>query len=51
MARIDDRIAKLKIDAFKAQIEGIRAERARLKAERTFSREQVEASMKTQRPV
>ncbi|CAN5344775.1 HlyD family secretion protein [soil metagenome] len=48
VARIDDRIAKLKIDAFKAQIEGIRSERARLKAERTFSREQVEASMRTQ---
>ena len=48
VARIDDRIAKLKIDAFKAQIEGIRSERARLKAERTFSREQVDASMKTQ---
>lgn len=48
VARIDDRIAKLKIDAFKAQIEGIRSERARLKAERTFSREQIDASMKTQ---
>ena len=48
VARIDDRIAKLKIDAFKAQIEGIRSERARLKAERTFSRELVEAAMKTQ---
>lgn len=48
VARIDDRIAKLKIDGFKAQIEGIRSERARLKAERTFSREQIEASMKTQ---
>ncbi|MCW5733029.1 MAG: HlyD family secretion protein [Enhydrobacter sp.] len=48
VARIDDRIAKLKVDAFKAQIEGIRSERARLKAERTFSREQIEAAMKTQ---
>jgi membrane fusion protein (multidrug efflux system) len=48
VARIDDRIARLKVDAFKAQIEGIRSERTRLKAERTFSREQVEASMKTQ---
>jgi membrane fusion protein (multidrug efflux system) len=47
VARIDDRIAKLKVDAFKAQIEGIRSERSRLKAERTFNREQVEASMKT----
>ena len=43
MVKIDDRIAKLKVDAFKAQIEGVRAERARLKAERTFSREQVES--------
>jgi membrane fusion protein (multidrug efflux system) len=48
VARIDDRIAKLKVDALKAQIEGIRAERTRLKAERTFSREQIEASMRTQ---
>jgi membrane fusion protein (multidrug efflux system) len=48
VARIDDRIAKLKVDGFKAQIEGIRSERARLKAERTFSREQIDASMKTQ---
>lgn len=48
VARIDDRIAKLKIDAFKAQIEGIRSERARLKAERTLSREQIDASMRTQ---
>ena len=47
VVRIDDRIAKLKVDAFKAQIEGIRAERTRLKAERTFSREQVETSIKT----
>jgi membrane fusion protein (multidrug efflux system) len=48
VARIDDRIAKLKVDGLKAQIEGIRAERTRLKAERTLSREQVDASMKTQ---
>jgi len=44
---IDDRIARLRVDALKAQIEGIRAERTRLKAERTFSREQVETSIKT----
>lgn len=48
VARIDDRIARLKIDAFKAQIEGIRAERTRLKAERASTREQIEASMRTQ---
>jgi len=48
VAKIDDRIAKLKVDALKAQIEGIRVERSRLKAERTFSREQVEAAVKTQ---
>jgi len=48
VARIDDRIAKLKVDALKAQIEGVRAERTRLKAERTFSREQIQAAMRTQ---
>lgn len=48
VVRIDDRVAKLKVDALKAQIEGIRVERARLKAERTFSREQVDAAMRTQ---
>ena len=47
VVRIDDRVAKLKVDALKAQIEGIRAERTRLKAERIFSREQVETSIKT----
>ena len=47
VARIDDRIAKLKVDSLKAQIEGVRAERTRLKAERSFTREQVESSIKT----
>ena len=47
VVRIDDRIAKLRVDALKAQIEGIRSERARLKAERAFSREQVETAIKT----
>jgi membrane fusion protein (multidrug efflux system) len=47
VVKIDDRTAKLKVDALKAQIEGIRTERSRLKAERTFSREQVETSIKT----
>ena len=39
VVRIDDRIAKLKIDSLKAQIEGVRAERTRLKAERTLEPE------------
>ena len=47
VVKIDDRTAKLKVEAFKAQIEGIRTERSRLKAERTFTREQVETSVKT----
>jgi membrane fusion protein (multidrug efflux system) len=47
VVRIDDRASKLKVDAFMAQIEGIRTERSRLKAERTFTREQVETSVKT----
>lgn len=47
VVKIDDRASKLKVDAFKAQIEGIRTERSRLKAERTFTREQVETSVKT----
>jgi len=47
VVKIDDRIAKLKIDSLKAQIEGVRAERTRLKAERSFTREQVETSIKT----
>jgi membrane fusion protein (multidrug efflux system) len=47
VVRIDDRASKLKVDAFKAQIEGIRTERSRLKAERTFTREQVETAVKT----
>ena len=47
VVKIDDRSAKLKVDALKAQIEGIRVERARLKAERVFSREQVDTAIKT----
>jgi membrane fusion protein, multidrug efflux system len=47
VVKIDDRASKLKVDAFKAQIEGIRTERSRLKAERTYTREQVETSVKT----
>ena len=47
VVNIDDRASKLKVDALKAQIEGIRTERSRLKAERTFTREQVETAIKT----
>jgi len=47
VVNIDDRASKLKVDALKAQIEGVRAERARLKAERSFTREQVETAIKT----
>lgn len=47
VVKIDDRASKLKVDAFKAQIEGIRTERSRLKAERTYTREQVETAVKT----
>ncbi len=47
VVKIDDRASKLKVDAFKAQIEGIRTERSRLKAERSYTREQVETSVKT----
>jgi membrane fusion protein (multidrug efflux system) len=47
VVQIDDRTAKLKVDALKAQIEGVRAERTRLKAERAFTRQQVETAIKT----
>jgi len=47
VVKIDDRASKLKVDAFKAQIEGIRTERSRLKAERSFTREQVETAVRT----
>jgi membrane fusion protein, multidrug efflux system len=47
VVKVDDRIANLRVVSLKAQIEGIRAERTRLKAERAFSREQVETSIKT----
>jgi membrane fusion protein (multidrug efflux system) len=47
VVKIDDRASKLKVDAFKAQIEGIRTERSRLKAERTYTREQVATAIKT----
>ena len=47
VARIDDRVAKLRRDAFRAQIEGVRAERTRLRAERRLSLNQSEALART----
>ncbi|MBS0526190.1 MAG: HlyD family secretion protein [Proteobacteria bacterium] len=47
VVKIDDRASRLKVDALKAQIEGIRTERSRLKAERIYTREQVETAVKT----
>ncbi|WP_296339537.1 HlyD family secretion protein [Reyranella sp.] len=47
LVRIDDRIAKLKADALRAQIEGVRVERARLRAERKLDQNQANASMRT----
>lgn len=47
LVRIDDRIAKLRADAFRAQIEGVRVERARLRAERKLDKNQADAAMRT----
>jgi membrane fusion protein (multidrug efflux system) len=47
ITKIDDRVAKLKADALRAQIEGIRAERTRLRAERRLSLNQVDALTQT----
>lgn len=47
LVRVDDRIAKLKADAFRAQIEGVRVERARLRAERKLDKNQSDAAMRT----
>ena len=47
LVRIDDRVAKLRADAFRAQIEGVRVERARLRAERRLDKNQADASMRT----
>ena len=47
VARIDDRVAKLRADALRAQIEGVRAERARLRAERRLNQNQADAQMRT----
>jgi membrane fusion protein (multidrug efflux system) len=47
VARIDDRVAKLKADGLRAQIEGVRAERTKLKAERRLSLNQVDTLTQT----
>jgi len=47
VARIDDRTVKLRVDSFRAQIEGVRAERTKLRAERRLSLGQVDALTKT----
>jgi membrane fusion protein, multidrug efflux system len=47
VARIDDRTAKLRADAFRAQIEGVRAERTRLRAERRLALNQADALTRT----
>ena len=47
VARIDDRVAKLRADALRAQIEGVRAERAKLRAERRLYQNQADAQMRT----
>jgi membrane fusion protein (multidrug efflux system) len=47
VARIDDRMVKLRADALRAQIEGVRAERTKLRAERRLSLGQVDALTKT----
>lgn len=51
LVKIDDRVAKLKIDGLKAQIEGIRVERARLRAERKLDQNQADAAMRTRTSV
>ena len=47
LVRIDDRISKLKADGLRAQIEGVRVERARLRAERRLDKNQADAQMRT----
>ena len=47
LVRIDDRAAKLRVDGLRAQIEGVRVERARLRAERKLDRNQADAAMRT----
>ena len=47
LVRIDDRVARLRAEALQAQVEGIKAERARLRAERLMNENQNEALMRT----
>jgi membrane fusion protein (multidrug efflux system) len=47
VTRIDDRTAKFKSDALRAQIEGVRAERTKLRAERRLGVGQVDALTQT----
>ncbi|MFI4998703.1 MAG: HlyD family secretion protein [Reyranellales bacterium] len=47
IVRIDDRVSKLRGDALRAQIDGIRVERARLRAERRLNVNQADAAMRT----
>ncbi len=47
VVRIDDRVAKLRADGLRAQIEGVRVERARLRAERRLNVNQADAAMRT----
>ncbi|MBX9945666.1 MAG: HlyD family secretion protein [Reyranella sp.] len=47
LVRVDDRIARLKADGLRAQIEGVRVERARLRAERKLDQNQADAQMRT----
>ncbi len=47
VVRLDDRIAKLRADGLRAQIEGVRVERARLRAERKLDQNSADAAMRT----
>lgn len=47
LVKIDDRSAKLRVDGLRAQIEGVRVERARLRAERKLDQNQANAAMRT----
>lgn len=51
VAKIDDRAARLKSDSLQAQIEGVRAERTRLRAERRLTLNQAEALARTRASV
>ena len=47
LVKIDDRAARLRSDALKAQIEGVRADRTKLRAERQLALTQVDTLAKT----